>query len=122
MQTARWNLEQVLVFVRMRYGKAARLSDLTRTTIQEWMDDMAAKDLSVPSMRTRHSTLSSFCTWLVKREMRVRVKGGRTRDIPLPEPVMRYLRNIRMLLKHGAKNINEMDLVVPTGFEPVSEP
>jgi len=166
VQTARWNLEQVLVFVRMRYGKVARLSDLNRTMIQEWMDDMAAKDLSVSSMRTRQSTLSSFCTWLVKREVlhanpisgmdrpphrieppkqvptptlmdalieaarkrqrprdvaiflilrftgmrrasvatlqarhldglwglrRVRVKGGRTRDIPLPEPVMRYL-------------------------------
>ena len=166
VQTARWNLEQVLIFVRMRYGKVARLSDLTRTMIQEWMDDMAAKDLSVSSMRTRQSTLSSFCTWLVKREVlqanpilgmdrpphrieppkqvptpglmdalieaarkrqrprdvaiflilrftgmrrasvatlqarhldalwglrRVRVKGGRTRDIPLPEPVMRYL-------------------------------
>ena len=69
VQTARWNLEQILVFVRMRYGKVARLSDLNRTMIQEWMDDMAAKDLSVSSMRTRQSTLSSFCTWLVKREV-----------------------------------------------------
>jgi len=166
VQTARWNLEQFLIFVRNRDGKVARLSDLTRSTIQEWMDDMAARDLSVSSMRTRQSTLSSFCTWLVKREAlqvnpvasmdrpphrveppkqvptpglmdalieaarnrqrprdvaiflilrftgmrrasvatlqarhldglwglrRVRVKGGRTRDIPLPEPVMRYL-------------------------------
>lgn len=166
VQTARWNLEQFLVFVRNRYGKVARLSDLTRTSIQQWMDDMAARDLSVSSMRTRQSTLSSFCTWLVKRDTlpvnpitgmdrpphrieppkqvptpslmdalieaarkrqrprdvaiflilrftgmrrasvatlqarhldalwglrRVRVKGGRTRDIPLPEPVMRYL-------------------------------
>jgi integrase/recombinase XerC len=166
VQTARWSLEQFLLFVHNRWGKVARLSDLTRTTIQEWMDDMAARDLSVSSMRTRQSTLSSFCTWLVKREAlqanpvagmdrpphrieapkqvptpslmdalietarkrqrprdvaiflimrftgmrrgsvatlqarhldgmwglrRVRVKGGRTRDIPLPEPVMRYL-------------------------------
>jgi len=168
VQTARWNLEQFLIFVRNRHGKVARLSDLTRTIIQEWMDDMAARDLSVSSMRTRQSTLSSFCTWLVKREVlpvnpvagmdrpphrveppkqvptpslmdalieaarkrqrprdvaiflilrftgmrrasvatlqarhldglwglrRVRVKGGRTRDIPLPEPVMRYLHS-----------------------------
>ncbi len=166
VQTARWSLEQFLLFVRDRSGKVARLLDLNRTTIQEWMDDMAARDLSVSSMRTRQSTLSSFCTWLVKREAlqanpvagmdrpphrieapkqvptpslmdalieaarkrqrprdvaiflimrftgmrrasvatlqarhldglwglrRVRVKGGRTRDIPLPEPVMRYL-------------------------------
>ena len=166
VQTARWSLEQFLLFVRDRSGKLARLLDLNRATIQEWMDDMAARDLSVSSMRTRQSTLSSFCTWLVKREAlqanpvagmdrpphrieapkqvptpslmdalieaarkrqrprdvaiflimrytgmrrasvatlqarhldglwglrRVRVKGGRTRDIPLPEPVMRYL-------------------------------
>ena len=166
VQTARWSLEQFLLFVRDRSGKIARLLDLNRATIQEWMDDMAARDLSVSSMRTRQSAVSSFCTWLVKREAlqanpvagmdrpphrieapkqvptpslmdalieavrkrqrprdvaiflimrftgmrrasvatlqarhldglwglrRVRVKGGRTRDIPLPEPVMRYL-------------------------------
>lgn len=68
VQTARWNLEQFLIFVRNRYGKIAKLSDLARTIIQEWMDDMAARDLSVSSMRTRQSTLSSFCTWLVKRQ------------------------------------------------------
>ena len=68
VQTARWNLEQFLVFVRDRSGKIARLMDLNRATIQGWMDDMAARDLSVSSMRTRQSTLSSFCTWLVKRE------------------------------------------------------
>ena len=168
VQTARWSLEQFLLFVRDRSGKIARLLDLNRATIQEWMDDMAARDLSVSSMRTRQSTLSSFCTWLVKREAlqanpvagmdrpphrieapkqiptpslmdalieearkrqrprdvaiflimrftgmrrasvatlqarhldglwglrRVRVKGGRTRDIPLPESVMRYLHS-----------------------------
>lgn len=60
VQTARWNLEQFLIFVRNRYGEVGRLSDLGRTTIQEWMDDMAARDLSVSSMRTRQSTLSSF--------------------------------------------------------------
>jgi integrase/recombinase XerC len=168
VQTARWSLEQFLLFVRDRSAKIATLLDLDRATIQEWMDDMAARDLSVSSMRTRQSTLSSFCTWLVKREVlqanpvagmdrpphkieapkqvptpslmdvlieaarkqqrprdvaiflimrftgmrrasvatlqarhldglwglrRVRVKGGRTRDIPLPEPVMRYLHS-----------------------------
>ena len=69
VQTARWSLEQFLLFVRDRWGKIARLLDLNRATIQEWMDDMAARDLSVSSMRTRQSTLSSFCTWLVKREV-----------------------------------------------------
>ena len=26
-----------------------------------------------------------------------------------------------MFLKHGAKNLNEIELVAPTGFEPVSQ-
>ena len=64
VQTARWSLEQFLLFVRDRSGKIARVLDLNRATIQEWMDDMAARDLSVSSMRTRQSTLSSFCTFL----------------------------------------------------------
>lgn len=166
VQAYRWNLEQFVVFARGRFGRVARLSDLTRAVIQDWMDEMAARDLTLGTMRIRQSTLSSFCTWLVKRDAlqanpitgmdrpphrieppkqvptpglmdalievarkrqrprdvaiflilrftgmrresvatlqarhldalwglrRVRVKGGRTRDIPLPEPVMRYL-------------------------------
>ena len=39
---------------------------------------------SVATLQARH--LDAF--WGLRR---VRVKGGRTRDIPLPEPVMRYL-------------------------------
>ena len=166
VQAYRWNLEQFLVFARGRFGRVARLSDVTQAVIQDWMDEMAARDLTLATMRIRQSTLSSFCTWLVKREAitanpivgmdrpphrieppkqvptpglmdavievarkrqrprdvaiflilrytgmrresvatlqarhldalwglrRVRVKGGRTRDIPLPEPVMHYL-------------------------------
>jgi len=166
VQAYRWNLEQFLVFGRSRFGRVARLSDLSKAVIQDWMDEMAARDLTLGTIRIRQSTLSSFCTWLVKREAllanpiagmdrpphrieppkqvpspglmdalieaarkrqrprdvaiflilrytgmrresvatlqarhldalwglrRVRVKGGRTRDIPLPEPVMRYL-------------------------------
>jgi len=37
------------------------------------------------------------------------VKGGKTRDIPLPDVVVQVL------------NINEIELVAPTGFEPVFE-
>jgi len=29
------------------------------------------------------------------------------------------LRNIAKFLKHGAKNLNEIEMVAPTGFEPV---
>jgi site-specific recombinase XerD len=166
VQTYRWNLEQFLRFGHARFGRVARVSDLSKGVIQDWMDDMAARDLTLGTIRSRQSTLSSFCSWLVKRELfpanpiagrdrpphrieppkqvptpalmdalieaarkrqrprdvavflilrfsgmrresvatlqarhldalwglrRVRVKGGKTRDIPLPEPVMRYL-------------------------------
>ena len=166
MQAYRWVLEQFLVFGRGRFGRVARLSDLSKAVIQDWMDEMAARDLTLGTIRSRQSALSSFCNWLVKREAlqanpiagmdrpphrieppkqvptpalmdalieaarsrqrprdvavflilrftgmrresvatlqarhldalwglrRVRVKGGHTRDIPLPEPVMRYL-------------------------------
>jgi integrase/recombinase XerC len=65
----RWNLEQFLVFVRNRDGRLTRVTDLTASVIQAWMDDMAAEDLALSTMRVRQSTLSSFCAWLVKREM-----------------------------------------------------
>ena len=65
----RWNLEQFLVFVRNGHGRLAKVTDLTGSTVQAWMDDMAAEDLALSTMRVRQSTVSSFCAWLVKREM-----------------------------------------------------
>src|SRR6059036_3293276 len=70
VRTYRWILEQFLIFVRNRYGRLARVTDLTSPTIQEWMDDMAGADLALSTMRVRQSTLSSFCAWLVKRDGR----------------------------------------------------
>ena len=67
VQCYRWVLERFLIFVRSRFGRLARVNDLTLPTLQMWMDDMAGCDLSLSSMRTRQSTLSSFCSWLVKR-------------------------------------------------------
>ena len=67
MTTYRWNLEQFLEFVRKRDGRLARVTDLTAATIQAWMDAMASADLALSTMRTRQSTLSSLCAWLVKR-------------------------------------------------------
>ena len=69
VRTYRWILEQFLIFVRNRYGRLARLTDLTPQTIQAWMDDMAGADLALSTMRVRQSTLSSFCAWLVKRDV-----------------------------------------------------
>jgi len=69
VQTYRWILEQFLIFIRNRHGRLARVTDLTPAVIQAWMDDMAATDLALSTMRVRQSTLSSFCTWLVKREV-----------------------------------------------------
>src|SRR5437867_100132 len=66
-RTYRWNLEQFLVFVRNRDGRLARVTDLAASTVQAWMDDMAAEDLALSTMRLRQSTVSSFCAWLVKR-------------------------------------------------------
>ena len=67
--TYRWTLEQFLVFVRKREGRPARVGDLTTDTVQAWMDEMAADNLALSTMRSRQSTLSSLCAWLVKREV-----------------------------------------------------
>src|SRR5215470_8613377 len=71
VRTYRWNLEQFLVFVRDRHGRLARITDVNAATIQAWMDDMAGADLAMSTMRVRQSTLSSFCGWLVKRDVLV---------------------------------------------------
>ena len=65
--TYQWNLKQFLEFIRKRDGRLARVTDLTAATIQAWMDAMASADLALSTMRTRQSTLSSLCVWLVKR-------------------------------------------------------
>jgi integrase/recombinase XerC len=65
--TYRWNLTQFLTFTRSCEGRMARVSDLNQQMIQRWMDDMANADLAVSTMRSRQSTVSSFCAWLVKR-------------------------------------------------------
>jgi len=67
VEATRWVLERFLRFVRQRVGRNARVTDLTVETLQQWMDDMAANDLSLGTMRTRQATLSSLCAWLVKR-------------------------------------------------------
>lgn len=69
VQTYRWNLDQFLVFGRARFGRVARVSDLTKALIQDWMAEMAARDLTLGTIRSRQSTLSSLCSWLVKREV-----------------------------------------------------
>jgi site-specific recombinase XerC len=67
VRTYRWILEQFLRFVRTRQGGVAHASDLTGAMIQGWMDHMAAPDLGLNTLRCRLATLSSLCTWLVKR-------------------------------------------------------
>lgn len=69
VSTYRWNLDQFLRLVRAHEGRIARLGDLTTDMIQAWMDDMAASDLSMNTMRCRQASLSSFCNWLVKRNL-----------------------------------------------------
>ena len=67
VEAARWVLGRFLRFVRTQRGRHARVADLTVETIQQWMDDMAANDLALSTLRTRQATLSSLCAWLVKR-------------------------------------------------------
>jgi integrase/recombinase XerC len=71
VRTYRWTLEQLLVFIRGLRGRLARISDLEPSTIQSWMDDMAASDLAVSTIRVRQCTVSSFCAFLVKRQLLV---------------------------------------------------
>ena len=66
--TYRWTREQFLMFVRKHEGRPARVGDLTPETVRAWMDRMAEDDLALSTMRSRQSTLSSLCAWLVKRE------------------------------------------------------
>jgi len=66
--TYRWTLDRFLACIRKREGRAARVGDLTKDSVQAWMDHMASTDLALSTMRSRQSTLSSFCAWLVKRE------------------------------------------------------
>jgi len=67
VKTYRWVLEQFLGFIKSQKGRMSRVGDLTPDAIQAWMDDMAAADLALETMRVRQSVLSSFCGWLVKR-------------------------------------------------------
>ncbi len=71
VRTYQWILEQFLIFIRNHHGRLARVTDLTSPVIQAWMDDMAGADLALNTMRVRQSTVSSFCAWLVKRDILV---------------------------------------------------
>ena len=110
------------MFVRKREGRPARVTDLSKETVQAWMDQMAESNLAQSTMRVRQSTLSSLCSWLVKRESladnsvakldrpryertppnqvpnaelmdAVYTKGSKTRDIPLPSVVTKFLQS-----------------------------
>jgi site-specific recombinase XerD len=65
----RWILQQFRKFVQRTEGRPARVDDLTPVKIRAWMADMATQDLALTTMRVRQSTVSSFCLWLVKREL-----------------------------------------------------
>ena len=69
VRTYRWALERFSMFVRGVRGRLARINDLEPTTIQSWMDDMAASDLAISTIRVRQCIVSSFCAFLVKRQL-----------------------------------------------------
>jgi site-specific recombinase XerC len=65
----RWTLQQFLKFVQTTEGRAATVDELTPARVRAWMASMATQDLALSTMRVRQSTLSSFCLWLVKRDL-----------------------------------------------------
>jgi integrase/recombinase XerC len=69
VRTYGWVLARFLGFCKHQRGRMARVGDLTPDTIQVWMDEMAGADLALETMRVRQSVLSSFCVWLVKRQV-----------------------------------------------------
>lgn len=69
VMTYRWTLEHFCKFVQARERRLARITDLTVVMIQAWMDDMAGLDLSINTLRCRQASVSSFCNWLVKRQV-----------------------------------------------------
>jgi site-specific recombinase XerD len=100
VKTYRWNLEQFLEFVRARTGRLARVQDLTGNMIQAWMDDMAALDLAINTLRCRQATLSSFCNWLVKR------------GLLTTNPILRMDRPPHQLVPPACPGASVMDALV----------
>jgi len=63
--TYRWNLEQLLAFIRKREGSPAQVEDLEAAVVQAWMDTMATADLyprtvAALSIAPEHYRLSSL--------------------------------------------------------------
>jgi site-specific recombinase XerD len=69
VSTYRWMLERFLRFVRAREGRLARVEDLSMAMLQAWLDEMAGSDLSINTLRCRLAAVSSWCNWLVKRNV-----------------------------------------------------
>jgi len=64
----------------------APVEDLTTFMLQAWMDDMAASDLSINTLRSRQAAVSSFCNWLVKRNILLETPSRRWIGAPPVEP------------------------------------
>ncbi len=69
VQTYRWTLEHFCKFVQAQEHRLARITDLSVSMIQAWMDDMAGSNLALETLRSRQASVSSFCKWLVKRQV-----------------------------------------------------
>ena len=69
VSTYRWNLTQLLTFVRTQDGRVARVSDLTARTIQAWMDAMTAAGLKEVPFKATSSVKGPRATgsaWLAE--------------------------------------------------------
>jgi integrase/recombinase XerD len=69
IEAYRWTLRHYTKLVQRAEGRPATIDDLTPARVRAWMASMASQDLALSTMRVRQSTLSSFCLWLVKRDL-----------------------------------------------------
>ena len=69
VEAYRWTLQQFVAFLLAHQRRPPRVTDLTPTSIQAWMDDMATAGLALSTLRVRQAAVSSFCRWLVRRQL-----------------------------------------------------
>jgi len=97
---------------------AGRVSDLSPDTIQAWMDAMASDDLALSTMRSRQSTLSSLCNWLVKRSI---LSANPVAKLDRPPHRKETPRQVPDELVHVGKQISRVSLPTYCFFSSATE-
>ena len=108
VETYRWMLQRFVAFLLAHKRRPPRVTDLTPTSIQAWTDDMATAGLANSTLRLRQAAVSSFCRWLVRRQLLPanpvaaleRPPHKRQPPAQVPGPVIMD-RLVRAALQHG---------------------